>query len=192
MLCLWPVNEIRSWENSNDLRGRRMRNRLIDGKLVVMRSNNTMTSDREFRQPPRELVYYADLHDGTMVVFDGTVYRKQDDGPNGPPLKSFDPERYREVNRLRRHSCNPGEYPWDQWHAWALEDGVPKDLAELGRSLIREADQHSWSAQLQDECGWNDSGAKMLRLAKEQPEAARKRWGHLMETDGERGNRPIT
>jgi hypothetical protein len=70
---------------------------------------------------------------------------------------------------------------------WALEDGVDEDLAGLGRSLIREADQHNWDERLRNECGWADDGQAMLELALKKPEEARKRWQHLMETDGERG-----
>ena len=70
---------------------------------------------------------------------------------------------------------------------WAVEDGVPGDLAQLGCDLIREADQHGWSMKLQQECGWNDSGAAMIKLALNEPEKARDRWQHLMETDGGQG-----
>ncbi len=51
-----------------------------------------------------------------------------------------------------------GDYPWDHWKKWAIEDGVDEDLAQLGRLLIREADQHGWSLELKQECGWSDNG----------------------------------
>lgn len=73
------------------------------------------------------------------------------------------------------------------WQKWALEDGVPEELAGLGRALIREADQHNWSQSLQNECGWSDSGAAMLRLALESPAEARERWEFLLASDGETG-----
>lgn len=36
-----------------------------------------------------------------------------------------------------------GDFSWDHWETWAIEDGVPEELAQLGRSLIREAYQHN-------------------------------------------------
>jgi hypothetical protein len=51
---------------------------------------------------------------------------------------------------------------------------------------MREADQHTWPERLQAECGWDDDGAAMLELAVRDPDAARTRWGLLMQTDGER------
>ena len=45
--------------------------------------------------------------------------------------------------------CVCGQYPWDYWQRIALKRGVPEELATLGRSLMREADQHAkwaWAA----------------------------------------------
>ena len=137
-----------------------------------------------------ELVFYQGRRDAAMVVFDGDVYRNQDDGPNGEPLTDFDESEYVEVSRLRRHNCEYGDYPWDHWQEWALADGVPTDLAQLGRDLIREADQHNWPRERQLECGWGDSGAAMIQLALTAPDQARERWEFLMETDGDRGLDP--
>ncbi len=148
------------------------------------------TTERQFPQPQQELVYYQSLRDPdeSLVLFDGKTYRHQDVGPNGPTLDSFNAEAYIERHRLRMHDCVFGEYPWDHWNRWALADGVPEDLALLGCDLIREADQHCWSEELQAECGWQDSGAAMIQLALTAPDETRKRWEHLMETDGERGS----
>ncbi|MFN5834987.1 MAG: hypothetical protein ACK56K_01045 [Akkermansiaceae bacterium] len=81
-------------------------------------------------------------------------------------------------------TCAPGAYPWDHWQALALERGLAPDLAALGRSLMREADQHGWCERLRVECGWNDEGRAMLARLLAQPRrtAARLEW--LYATDG--------
>ncbi len=89
--------------------------------------------------------------------------------------------------RMRVHNCEYGEYPWDHWQRRALARGVSEKLAHLGRDLMREADQHTWTDELQKECGWSDDGEEMIRLALESPATALERWGYLMETDGLRG-----
>ena len=78
----------------------------------------------------------------------------------------------------------PGNYPWDEWQRHALERGLAADLAALGRSLMREADQHGWCERLRAECGWNDGGEAMLArlLARPRRTAARLEW--LFATDG--------
>jgi len=77
-----------------------------------------------------------------------------------------------------------GSYPWDHWQGVALSAGLSAELASLGRSLMREADQHGWCDRLQVECGWNDSGRAMLArlLAHPRRTAARLEW--LFATDG--------
>jgi len=135
----------------------------------------------------REIVHFERKLDGTMVVFDGTDYRRQDDSPNGLPLKSFDESDYRRVSRLRHHNREFGTYPWDMWQEWAIEDGISEDLAGLGRSVIREADEQGWSEDLQAECGWSDNGAEMIQFALAAPDEARERWEFLLASDGESG-----
>ena len=80
----------------------------------------------------------------------------------------------------------PGAYPWDDWQRAALAAGLAADLAALGRSLMREADQHCWCWRLMVECGWNDAGRAMLArlLAHPRRTAARLEW--LLVTDGQR------
>ena len=82
--------------------------------------------------------------------------------------------------------CVYGQYPWDYWQRMALERGVSEDLATLGRSLMREAYQHSWGERLRSLCGWNDEGRRMIALALKSPKTAKQRWSWLMETDGQR------
>lgn len=142
---------------------------------------------RQFPKPKRERVYFAHREDGDVVVFDGEHYRRQDDGPASTPLEAFDERDYDIVSRMKEHACEPGHYPWDFWRVWAVADGVSDDLADLGRSLIREADQHNWSEELHAECGWSDDGQAMIEMALKTPDEARKRWQFLLETDGERG-----
>ena len=47
-----------------------------------------------------------------------------------------------EVPRLRDDEVMGsayGDYPWDGWQRWAFAQGVPLELATLGRGVIREA-----------------------------------------------------
>ena len=142
---------------------------------------------REFPKPKRMRVYFAHKEDGDIVVFDGEHYRRQDAGPASSPLESFDEKQYDVVSRMREHDCEFGKYPWDYWREWAVADGVSEDLADLGRSLIREADQHNWPDKLLAECGWADNGKAMIEAALKTPEVVEKRWQFLLTTDGGRG-----
>lgn len=80
-----------------------------------------------------------------------------------------------------------GRYAWDRWQACALATGLDKDLASLGRAVMREAVQHDWTDELKAECGWSDAGQAMLELARHDAPTAQARWQHLLNTDGERG-----
>lgn len=84
-------------------------------------------------------------------------------------------------------SCEYGNYPWDEWERYAAACGVPKELAGLGRAVIREAYQHDWTDRLKSLCGWKDDGRRMIKLALGSPKIAEKRWNRLLETDGYRG-----
>ena len=89
-----------------------------------------------------------------------------------------------ELDDDRPIACAPGEWPWDHWQRMALAAGLSADLASLGRSLMRETDQHGWCERLQAECGWNDEGRAMLARLLAHPcrTAARLEW--LFATDG--------
>lgn len=76
------------------------------------------------------------------------------------------------------------EYPWDVWCRRARAAGVTVELAELGRAVMREAEQHLWSPAVQAECGWLDDGEAMLARAVAEPAATRTRWQFLLDTDG--------
>jgi hypothetical protein len=72
-------------------------------------------------------------------------------------------------SRLRLQTpgyCPYGHYPWDYWEKRALAAGVPKELAALGRAVMREAHQHCWDELLQIVCGWEDNGEAMIALAR--------------------------
>ena len=94
-------------------------------------------------------------------------------------------ERELELARLRPDAA--GDYAWDRWKRQALAAGVDPELAQLGRDTMREAVQHDWKPALQVECGWEDQGRSMLRLAQEDPRQARTFWSWLLDTDGGRG-----
>ena len=85
-------------------------------------------------------------------------------------------------------SCTFGNYPWDEWERRALAAGVPKALAGLGRSTMREAYQHGWPDNLKTLCGWSDDGLAMTQLALRAPRKARRQWDILLRTDGLRGD----
>lgn len=76
-----------------------------------------------------------------------------------------------------------GDYPWDRFHKCALQAGVPDDLANLGRSVFREAFQHDWPDEAKVECGWLDGGATMIFQALALPEEAAARWNYLYSAD---------
>lgn len=80
-----------------------------------------------------------------------------------------------------------GSYAWDRWEARALEAGLSREMATLGRALMREAVQHDWDARLKVEGGWLDGGQAMLALALTDGPAAEERWRYLLATDGGRG-----
>lgn len=85
-------------------------------------------------------------------------------------------------------ACTCGNYPWDHWERRALERGVNKELATLGRAVFREAYQHDWEPLLQTLCGWEDEGEAMIELALSGPERASFAWQKLLDTDGCRGS----
>lgn len=76
-----------------------------------------------------------------------------------------------------------GDYPWDRWCKSAMKAGVPDNLANLGRSVFREAFQHDWPDQAKVECGWLDGGTTMILQALAFPEEATARWEYLYSAD---------
>jgi hypothetical protein len=70
---------------------------------------------------------------------------------------------------------------WERWFERAIEQGVQDDLANLGRSVIREAREHGWNAARSAECGWIDDGEAMLELAVADPMAAYTEWQQLLD-----------
>jgi hypothetical protein len=81
-------------------------------------------------------------------------------------------------------TCSAGAYPWDDWERCALASGLAADLANLGRSVMREAYNHAWCERLRAECGWSDEGRAMLRRVLAHPRRTAARWAWLMATDG--------
>jgi len=84
--------------------------------------------------------------------------------------------------------CTFGNYPWDAWERRALAAGVTKELAQLGRAVMREAYNHGWDERLKTFCGWNDDGAQMLADALRAPASVSRQWEILLRTDGLRGD----
>lgn len=75
-------------------------------------------------------------------------------------------------------------FPWDDWKVEALSRGVNPKLATLGRAVFREHYQHDWD-NFGSEVGV-EAGPSMIELALKHPKKAKKRWEHLLDTDGER------
>ena len=91
--------------------------------------------------------------------------------------------------------CEPGAYPWDEWATRARAAGVPEDLLQSGRALVREAYQHGWPDPLcvlsgwryvGPEGRWEVAGEELIAAALKHPSAASAVWTYLLESDGER------
>ena len=70
---------------------------------------------------------------------------------------------------------------WDSWQQDAISKGVPQDLANQGRAVIRELYQHSWNKNFRDELAWS----AMIHQALTDPDYAMRRWTWLEISDGE-------
>ena len=77
----------------------------------------------------------------------------------------------------------PSTFQWDWWQEDAVERGLDPDLASLGRAVIRETHQHSWSGQAAALCR-DDVVERLLTGA---PDLAKRLYEVLLETDGLRG-----
>ena len=104
--------------------------------------------------------------------------------PIVPVLNEVDLVRLRDtVLTAPVFSGTMGDYPWDRWQKAARQAGVAEDLANLGRSVFREAFQHDWPDQAKVECGWLDGGTTMILQALAFPEEASARWNYLYSSD---------
>jgi len=74
-------------------------------------------------------------------------------------------------------------FEWDLWELEALEEGLDKDLATLGRSVMREAYQHSWDPRVARLC----QPLILDRLLFHAPEFGRELYTVLLQSDGLRG-----
>jgi len=75
---------------------------------------------------------------------------------------------------------DPPTYHWDFWAEDMLERGLDRDLAILGRAVIRETDQHRWgglAARLA-------CGHVVEELMTRAPQLAARLYDVLLETDG--------
>ena len=82
-------------------------------------------------------------------------------------------------------------FEWDFWKSRALALGVAEDLAELGRSIMRDAYLERWPEESLGECGWWDDGFGMLAQAQKNPREIRKRWEALLTRYGRRPAAPL-
>ena len=81
---------------------------------------------------------------------------------------------------IERPGYKPEAWHWNRWEKAAKERGMERTLAELGREVIRDADQHSWSEPLQSLC--NPYMLEDLLMAA--PYLGRRLCEILIETDG--------
>ncbi len=72
----------------------------------------------------------------------------------------------------RSHECPPAQYYWDDWRREAFENGMPADVADAGRALIREAFQHGW--------GIEPNLGAMMRDGLRSPTRSRNRWRRML------------
>ncbi len=104
--------------------------------------------------------------------------------PIAPVINGVDIVRLRDfVLTAPVFAGKPTDYPWDRWEKSALQAGVSDKLANLGRSVFREAFQHDWPDDAKVECGWLDGGQTMILQALAFPEAAEARWSYLYGAD---------
>jgi len=74
----------------------------------------------------------------------------------------------------------PEAHHWNRWEKAAKERGIERTLAELGREVIRDADQHSWSEPVKQLC----NGRNLLEMMTRAPFLSRRLCEILIETDG--------
>ncbi len=104
--------------------------------------------------------------------------------PIAPLINDLDMVRLRdEVLTAPIFSGSMGDFPWDRWEKAALQAGISADLANLGRTVFREAFQHDWPDNAKVECGWLDGGQVMIYQALAFPEEAAARWTYLYSAD---------
>lgn len=104
--------------------------------------------------------------------------------PIAPTLNGVDMIRLRDtVLTAPCFGGTPGDYPWDRWEKSAVQAGLDADLANLGRSVFREAFQHDWPDEQKVECGWLDGGQTMIFQALAFPEETAARWRYLYSAD---------
>ena len=74
----------------------------------------------------------------------------------------------------------PPFFEWDDWEQHALERGLDKELATLGRAVYREAIQHNWPRSLRVVC-CEPTLDEMLNRA---PQTAKQFYETMLATDG--------
>ena len=82
----------------------------------------------------------------------------------------------------------PESYRWNQWENAVKKRGMERTLAELGREVLRDTDQHNWAPQIR--CLCNEHALEQLLLRA--PYLGRRLCEILLETDGLRVATPET
>lgn len=82
-------------------------------------------------------------------------------------------------------------FEWDEWKDRAVRLGVAEDLAELGKSLMRDAYMQRWPDMVLTDCGWDDDGFAMLAMAREKPAETRRHWERLYAQYHQRPSCPL-
>ena len=104
--------------------------------------------------------------------------------PIVPDINGLDMIRLRDkVLTAPVYGGKPGDFPWDRWQSCAAQAGLAEELANLGRSVFREAFQHDWPDEAKVECGWLDGGQTMIYQALAFPAETSSRWRYLYSAD---------
>lgn len=78
----------------------------------------------------------------------------------------------------------PSNRPWDVWKLRAIKAGISRELAALGRKLMKTAYDDRWSGGGSDYAGWDDAGAQLISMALADPNLAKTEWEQHLEWGG--------
>ena len=81
---------------------------------------------------------------------------------------------------------------WEDWYKKAMAAGVPEDVADAGRALVRslyvdDDESDRWDCDIVRFAGFDDDGYEMIQRALAHPRAALTMWRRVAETRGLRG-----
>jgi hypothetical protein len=81
---------------------------------------------------------------------------------------------------MNQPAFQPENLSWNRWEQGVKKRGMERTLAELGREVLRDADQHNWAPELRSLC----NGRMLEDLLLSAPFLGRRLCELLLETDG--------